>query len=88
MNIKDLKKILKEKISDESCLAKRDDWWKGRVNAFKFILDLISPSPEKERPLTGEESGPFKKCGLAENRNKNSLFTVGCQPSRPKEESC
>ncbi|MGD9824999.1 hypothetical protein [Desulfobacter sp.] len=88
MNTKDLKRILKEKIADESGLAKRDDWYSGRVSAFKFVLDLITPSPEKARPLTGEESGPLKKCGLAKNHYKNRLFTMGCQPSRPKEEPC
>ena len=39
--IESIKKLIKEKLSDESTYHK-DEYYQGRVSAFKFCLDLLA----------------------------------------------
>jgi hypothetical protein len=47
LEMQSLKKLLRENIKDESRLD--DDYYHGRVSAFKFVLLMLDESPDEDQ---------------------------------------
>ncbi len=46
LEMQSLKKLLRENVREESKL--KDEYYQGRVSAFKFVLSMLDESPDED----------------------------------------